>query len=124
MGASFRGHASGAPSKKSRVSSGSGWAVPPLPPPPGMGGASRSQGVDSARLRGRGRVGALSQPGEGPRPGARGGAVPARGAGARYLGRGRSPTCGRRRSCPWWSTTACRRRGLRWCSARAFCPGR
>lgn len=34
--------------------------------PPGMGGASRSQGGVSARLRGR--VGALSQPGEGPRP--------------------------------------------------------
>lgn len=96
-----------APSKKSRVSSGSG--VGGAPPPPGDG---------------RG----LSQPGrclrQATRARARGGAVPARGAGAQYLGRGRSPTCGRRRSCPWWSTTACRRRGLRWCSARAFCPGR
>lgn len=68
MGASFRGHASGAPSKKSRVSSGSGVGGASSPPPPGMGGASRSQGGVSARLRGRGRVGALSQPG-GPAPG-------------------------------------------------------
>lgn len=100
MGSSFRGHASGAPSKKSRVSSGSG--VGGAPPPRGMGGASCSQGGVSARLHGRGRVGALSQPGEGPRPGVlgalsqpregprprtRGGAVAARGGPAAAPGR-------------------------------------
>lgn len=75
------------PARRAESPPGPGWAVPPLPPPPGMGGASRSQGVDSARLRGRGRVGALSDPGEGPRPGARGGAVAARGGPAAAPGR-------------------------------------
>lgn len=76
-----------APSKKSRVSSGSGVGGASPPPPPGMGGASRSQGGVSARLHRRGHVGALSQPGEGPRPGARGGAVAARGGPAAPQGR-------------------------------------
>lgn len=68
MGASFRGHASGPMGMRAQQEEQSLLRVRGGRCPPGMGGASRSQGGVSARLRGRGRVGALSQPG-GPAPG-------------------------------------------------------
>ena len=41
-----------------------------------------------------------------------------------HLGRGRSPTCGRRRSSWWRRTTSCRRCGRRRCRPRRCPPGR